>query len=59
MKRFSWLVLIAAAVLGASTLQAQSGKYAKFEIVPLAGYVWGGSYHLDAATGGVTHPSAT
>ena len=57
MKRFSWLVLIAAAVLGASTLQAQSGKYAKFEIVPLAGYVWGGSYHLDASTGTVIRPS--
>jgi hypothetical protein len=57
MKRFSWSIFIAAAVLGASTLQAQSGKYARFEIVPLAGYIWGGSYHLDASTGGITHPS--
>ncbi|HSR90696.1 MAG TPA: hypothetical protein VLK88_05285, partial [Gemmatimonadales bacterium] len=57
MKRFSWPTFIAAAVLGASTLQAQSGKYARFEIVPLAGYVWGGSYHLDASTGTVIRPS--
>ena len=47
MKRFSWSLVIAAAVLGTSTLQAQSGKYARFEIVPLAGYVWGGSYNMD------------
>src|SRR5262245_65868324 len=57
MKRFSWLVLIAAVLLGASSAQAQSGRYARFEIVPLAGYVWGGSYHLDASTGGIIHPS--
>lgn len=47
MKRFSWSLFIAAAVLGTSSLQAQSGKYARFEIVPLAGYVWGGSYNMD------------
>jgi opacity protein-like surface antigen len=47
MKRFSWLVLITAVVLGASTAQAQSGKYARFEVVPLAVYMWGGTYDLD------------
>jgi opacity protein-like surface antigen len=57
MKRLSWLVLTAAVLLGASSAEAQSGRYARFEIVPLAGYVWGGSYHLDASTGGIIHPS--
>jgi hypothetical protein len=47
MKRFSWLVIIAAVALGPSTAQAQSGRYARFEIVPLADYVWGGTYNLD------------
>jgi opacity protein-like surface antigen len=47
MQRFSWLILMAAVVLGGSTAQAQSGRYARFEIVPLATYVWGGSYSLD------------
>ena len=64
MKRICWLVLLITAGLSVSAAQAQyrtpprpQPAYFKFELVPTAGYMWGGSYPIDAVAGVGGHPA--